>query len=167
MQIILEIYFCKINSCGLIYLKREVNIAGNNSDPDDSVLDLLTEEFCVNQEFIKKYCIIHSTSRRYQKPATIILTYIVYSDYFEFKDKDCKLLRLSDLKLASTNSNHKPGPQSICKQNVLSYAIRHLSYPVQIDSQRTYSKILSPENLKIFEKIHTSVSGKITLQEGA
>jgi hypothetical protein len=130
MQYQLEIFLTKFNDQQITYKQVILDITGKTENPDDLVL-LSIQKF--NSEIIQKNRLIsHSTSWRYDKGSeSVIITYIVYSDDFDFTDsKSLNITDINIVNIVSSDNLSKPAPENITPENVVSHGIRHLSYLV-------------------------------------
>lgn len=157
MQYQLEIFLTKFNDQQITYKQVILDITGKTENPDDLVL-LSIQKF--NSEIIQKNRLIsHSTSWRYDKASeSVIITYIVYSDDFDFTES--KSLNIVDINIVSSDNLSKPAPENITPENVVSHGIRHLSYLVA-NRQDVYKAVLSDDTFNMFAKIDKEFAGKI------
>ncbi len=157
MQYRLEIFLTKFDGQLVKYKSASMDITGKTENPDNLVL-LSIQKF--NKEIIENNRLIsHSTSWRYDKATeSVVITYIVYSDDFDFTDSES--LPVSELKIAQTENIAKPAPDKIEPENVVSHGIRHLSYLVT-NRADLYHAVLSPTTIETFGKIDKEFAGKI------
>lgn len=158
MELYLEIFFSKIANGKIVYTKNLVTITDENTNPDELVYQTLKEEFphlAANQQTL----LIHSTSWRFEKPAKLIVTYLVYSEEFCLGHRQTSLMPLEHLAIAKSDQAQKPRPNVLEDQHVISHAFRHLSFLVKNDP--AVEKVLS-RNRQTFEEIGLAVAGGLS-----
>ncbi len=157
MAIILEVFLTKIVEENIFYKRIELDITQKSDNPDDLVI-LLVQKY--NSTLIEKNKIIsHSTSWRHQEGSTVI-TYIVYSDEFDFQGSDVGLLPLSEINIIHSGDPARPAPKDVPIESVISHGIRHLAFLVTNNSS-IYNSTLSSNTLLRFKEIDTALAGKI------
>lgn len=142
------------------YYRGISDITETNEDPDHVVMQVALKEMHGNTNLLPEHFVIHSTSWRFERGG-IVLTYIVYSESFGFMNKPMKTLKLSDLEIAVGESIKKPRPAIIEEINVISHAIRHLSFLVQHDSEEKYAKAIDKESTALLKQVYTSLAGRV------
>ncbi len=162
-KIIIEVFRAKIEGNSILYTKHDVVVGEDDKrDPDELVHEELIKHMHV--ENINK-AITHSTSWRFQKDGSIVLTYLVYSDFDDLSskyDQDHKIhaLKIEDMEIARSKSHRSPRPEKIEEKNVVSHAIRHLAFLIQVGDKDRYSKLLG-RNVSKLTQIFPQVSGRI------
>lgn len=157
MAIILEVFLTKIVEENIFYKRIELDITQKSDNPDDLVI-LLVQKY--NSTLIEKNKIIsHSTSWRHQEGSTVI-TYIVYSDEFDFQGSDVGLLPLSEINIIHSGDPARPAPKDVPIESVISHGIRHLAFLVT-NNPSIYNSTLSSNTLLRFKEIDTALAGKI------
>lgn len=154
MKTILEIYFVKYWNGLFPYIHEQKNISRQTKDPDTLVLDALRKSFPVSVEGI----ILHSTSWRYDDKGEITLTYLVYSDHFDFVNTSHKSISFGSLKVSHGRPS-KPRPEYIAPEETLSHGLRHLAFLVT--SQQELAGRLNKESLQVFHLIDSLLAGRI------
>ena len=153
----LEVFLTKIIDENIVYKRVELDITQNSDNPDDLVI-LLVQKY--NSGLIEKNQIIsHSTSWRHVEGSTII-TYIVYSDAFDFEQQETSLLPLSEIHILESGDPARPAPKAIPLNGVVSHGIRHLAFLVT-NNPSVYAPVLSDNTLLRFKEIDVALAGKI------
>jgi hypothetical protein len=158
MQHSLEIFLTKIVDTDILYKQVKIDITTKTENPDDLVL-LAVQKY--NEEIIEKNRIIsHSTSWRYVEGGETIITYVVYSDDFDFTANESSTLSIEDIKIIDSGDVARPAPKVIPLENVISHGIRHLAYLVT-NNPSIYQSVLTQNTLLRFKEIDTALAGKI------
>lgn len=158
MQHILEIFLTKFDHDQVAYRREEIDITQQTENPDELVL-LAVQKYS-SQIISRQRLISHSTSWRYVEGGKTIITYIVYSDDFEFSSSTYLKLDFSSLKIIDSGDTAKPAPNNITVENVISHGIRHLAYLV-VHNSSLYAQVVNPESLTSFQTIDQALAGKI------
>ncbi|MDO8497319.1 MAG: hypothetical protein Q7S61_02120 [bacterium] len=161
MKTKLEIFFTKIVDDRVDYWKKEIDITYARHDPDDLVLELITNKFHEPPDMVSQDYLIHSTSWRYTTDTTVILTYIVYSDHIDFGNRKVSSIPLHSLMLAHSSNIKKPRPIEITDENVVSHGMRHLGFLTRTDKRHMYSQIMKPHTLSSLRRIFINLAGRI------
>lgn len=158
MQHTLEIFLTRIIDTDTHYKQVKIDITDKTENPDDLVL-LAVQKY--NIEIIEKSRLIsHSTSWRYVEGGETIITYIVYSDDFDFPQIDSAILRVEDIRILDSGDVARPAPKVIPLESVVSHGIRHLAFLVT-NSPSVYQSVLSQNTRLRFKEIDSSLAGKI------
>jgi hypothetical protein len=158
MQYFLEVFLTKIVDEEIVYKQVKIDITNKTENPDDLVLLTVQKH---NQDIIEKNRIIsHSTSWRYVEGGETIITYVVYSDDFDFSALDASILKISDIKIIESGDVARPAPKIIPLESVVSHGIRHLAYLVT-NNPSVYQTTISSNTLLRFKEIDTALAGKI------
>jgi hypothetical protein len=88
------------------------------------------------------------------------LTYVAYSDDLEFKKGKFKNVPLKQLRTISKTSR-KPRSRTGLEKKVVSHAMRHIAFLIQIGDQEDFKSALKSETVKVFEKLWVSLAGKV------
>lgn len=132
------------------YKRELVPFGGEN--PDSIVNAHVKQQF---KDLIGRY-ISHSTSWRYDDTEkTILLTYIVFSDYFNFTFDSS--LHLEDIDL-SHGTWTNPRPQKVQFEQVLSHGLRHVAYLLKSNQAPDWMQYATLEK---FMSIKSEYAGKI------
>ncbi|GAB4027807.1 MAG: hypothetical protein Fur0011_6640 [Candidatus Microgenomates bacterium] len=157
MTVILEVFLTKIVDEKVFYKRVELDITQKSDNPDDLVI-LLVQKY--NSALIEKNKIIsHSTSWRHQEGSTII-TYIVYSDEFDFEGSDVDSLPLSEINIIQSGDPVRPAPKNVSIESVISHGIRHLAF-LTTNNPSVYGVVLSQNTILRFKEIDAALAGKI------
>jgi len=156
----LEVFFAKIINNEVFYQKEEINITREDQDPQDILIRILKNQQKIKEDTIKKYYLIHSTSWRFEKPSSIVLTYIIYSDFLQFPHNTLSL-NIEKLKLAKGSHNYRPRPIKISERAVLSHALRHLGYLMRTDRSGLSSNVVLPNTISVLRHIDAVLAGQL------
>ncbi len=155
---VLEVILTKIVDEKILYKKVELDISNKSDNPDDLVLLLVQKH---NTDIIEKNRLIsHSTSWRYVAPGSTIITYIVYSDDFDFGQSEISTLNISDINILQSGDPSRPAPKEISLSSVVSHGIRHLSFLIT-NNPSVYNNTIGANTLLRFKEIDTALAGKI------
>ncbi len=158
MQHYLEIFLTKIDDANILYKQVKIDITNKTQNPDDLVL-LSVQKF--NEGIIERNRLIsHSTSWRYVEGGQTIITYLVYSDDFDFSVSDASVLKIEDIKIIESGDVSRPAPKEISLESVVSHGIRHLAFLVT-NNPSVYQSVISANTLLRFKEIDTALAGKI------
>lgn len=158
MAVILEVFLTKIVDENVFYKRVELDITQKSDNPDDLVI-LLVQKY--NSALIEKNKIIsHSTSWRHQEGSTII-TYLVYSDEFDFEVNDrVGTLPLGEINIIQSGDPAHPAPKNVSIESVISHGIRHLAF-LTTNNPSVYDATISPNTILRFKEIDAALAGKI------
>lgn len=160
MKTILEIFYVRVLGKRVRYQRKQTNLNRRGGNPDAMIRSLIQEKRHTEEGKVEeKEFIVHSTSWRYEQPAKVILTYIAYSDELELKGK-FHALSLQKLRTITTKSK-KPASKDQLERNVVSHAMRHIAFLIQSGDQDDFKGALTPETVKVFEKLWVSLAGKV------
>ena len=160
MNLLLEMFFLKIDGDYVHYFKTDEDITSSVKDPDKTVQGLIQNKFYETPRMIQEDYIIHSTSWRYEDGGEIVLTYIIYSDHLNFDTLECKTLKISDLRISSNPDIKRPRPDVITEANVVAHAIRHICYLVNKEPVK-YARVIKPVTLQACKLIENTLAGRI------
>ena len=127
-----------------------------NNDLDQAVLGYLKDRGLMEPD---KY-MIHSTSWRYEKPAKILLTYLVIvptNSPYQLR----RSLDIRDSEIASNSKAFKPRPEFIKESNVIRHAFRHVAYLLKHDYQHIYDTMLSKAQKDYISGVYDEVAEEI------
>ena len=136
----------------IAYGRRLADLTQDTTDPDTVARSLLVPG-CTP-------AILHSTSWRWEKNGTLILTYLAFSE-----DSGClgaEPLRLPWNRLFPPQSTdpQKPRPPEIRESDVLSHGIRHLTFLVRYSSDRRMADAISPQSRTFFLRMCGQLAGR-------
>ena len=134
-------------------------ISDMEGDPDQLVVNFLQNPKFKHPKLPLDHCIIHSTSWRYERNKTLILTYIVYSDSVVFNNEACQMLNLKEKHIPEGSTPARPRPQEITDSHVVWHGILHISHLVQRD--KTMRKILNDTTLLAFQSMGSALAGRL------
>lgn len=158
MKHTLEIFLTKIVDTDILYQQVKVDITDKADNPDDLVL-LAVQKY--NREIIEKSRLIsHSTSWRYVEGGETVITYIVYSDAFDFENSNTQSLAIEDIVIIDSGDTSRPAPKVIPIKSVISHGIRHLAYLVT-NNPSVYQVVLTQNTVLRFKEIDIALAGKI------
>lgn len=158
MKHTLEIFLTKIVSDSIHYKQVKIDITNKTENPDELVL-LAIQKY--NNEIIEKNKLIsHSTSWRYVDGGETIITYVVYSDEFDFSQGGFSELNIEDIRIIESGDVARPAPKIIPLKNVVSHGIRHLAYLIT-NNPSIYESVISQNTMLRFKEIDTALAGKI------
>lgn len=158
MRYFLEVLLTKIVDTDILYKQVKTDITDKTENPDDLVLLVVQKH---NNAIIEKNRLIsHSTSWRYVAGGETIITYVVYSDDFDFIEQEAVSLPIEQMYIAESGDAARPGPKEIPLESVISHGVRHLAYLVT-NNPSVYAVVLNPNTLLRFKEIDTALAGKI------
>lgn len=164
MKTILEIFYMRIVGKNVRYQRKVADLSRSGGDPDARIRSLIHEKRRADSgEVEEQEFVVHSTSWRYEQPGKILLTYAAYSDELEFKTGTFKSLSLKRLRTIQKQS-HKPRSQTELYNKVVSHAIRHIAFLIQVGND-DFENALKPGTVKVFEKIWGNLAGEV-LEQG-
>lgn len=136
----------------IAYGRRLADLSQNSTDPDTVARSLLVSGF--------KPAILHSTSWRWEKNGTLILTYLAFSEDSNCLAAEPSRLIWSELFPPSSTDPQKPRPAEIREQDVLSHGIRHLTFLVRYSRDRRIAEALSPKSREFFLRMCGQLAGR-------
>jgi hypothetical protein len=155
MQLQLEIFFTRIEAQSVTYFRQVLNITHETISPDCLVHQVLQREF---SEVGQCHCLmVHSTSWRHSEEGQIYLTYLVYCEQLDFKNKPASYWPMGQLELAYSPDPCHPQPEKIEEHHVLSHGYRHLSFLLQQNPTLAYP--FSFTTLTTFKQIGVALAG--------
>jgi len=136
----------------LAYGVRTADLSRDSSDPD-TVARSLTPGDC-------SPAILHSTSWRWEKDGTLILTYIAFSEDAGCRSAEPSRLAWNELPPPQSTDPQKPRPAVIRQEDVLSHGIRHITFLVRYSRDRRIAAALSPDGLRFFQSMCGQLAGR-------
>jgi hypothetical protein len=136
----------------LAYGIRTADLLQDSSDPD-----------IVARSLMPPGCgpaILHSTSWRWEKNGTLILTYLAFSEESSCRDAEPSRLHWSELLPPQATDPKKPRPAEIRQQDVLAHGIRHIAFLVRRSPDPRLAAALSPASLKFFQTMCGQLAGR-------
>jgi hypothetical protein len=104
--------------------------------------------------------ILHSTSWRWEKNGTLVLTYLAFSEDPKCGSAEPLRLAWSDLVPPQSTDPKKPRPAEIREQDVLAHGIRHVTFLVRYSADRRIAEVLSPQSLAFFQSMCAQLAGR-------
>jgi hypothetical protein len=164
MKTILEIFYVRIKRSRLHYRRKQVNLSRRGSDPDRIILSLIMQKrHLPSRELEEKEFLIHSTSWRYERPGNVILTYVAYSDEFEFPDGKTQSMSLKQLRTIA-KTGWTPRSAAEVEKKVVCHAMRHISFLIRTDKEIDFESAMTPETMEIFSKLWVSLAGRVRVR---
>jgi hypothetical protein len=137
----------------VVYGRRTADLSQNSSDPDTVARRLLVSR-C-------RPAILHSTSWRWEKNGTLVLTYLAFSEDSGCLAAEPSRLSWTELLPPQSTDPEKPRPAEIREQDVLSHGIRHLTFLVRYSQDRRIAEALSPSSRKFFLRMCGQLAGRL------
>jgi hypothetical protein len=134
------------------YGRRLADLTRGATDPDTVARSLLPPECDA--------AILHSTSWRWEKDGTLVLTYLAYSESPGCRGSEPSRLEWSELVPPQSTDPGKPRPLEIREQDVLAHGIRHLTFLVRYSPDRRIVEALSPHSLDFFRSMCAQLAGR-------
>lgn len=160
MKVDLEIIIASFDSAySLRYFIMREDISKSTDDPDQLVRKIIQDSSGSHPAFPWNQCIVHSTSWRYEGNQSLVLTYLVYSDYVMINHDSWKRLNLLESDVSLSQSLTKPRPLQIEESHIVSHGIRHLAYLVKRNKEMC--NVLSFESVNYFKELSGMVAGRI------
>ena len=141
------------NSDTIRYVRRITQLSNGSADPDAVARGLISG--------IAKPAILHSTSWRWEKDGTIILTYLAYCEGEEFKGAEPVQLAWGQLAPPAATDPQHPRPAEIREVDVLSHGLRHLSFLIRYARDGRLAAGLSPRSLTFFRAMCGQLAGRL------
>jgi hypothetical protein len=135
------------------YVRRITQLSNGSSDPDTVARGLTSG--------IAKPAILHSTSWRWEKDGTIILTYLAYCEDAEFRGVEPVPLPWNRLAPAAATDPQRPRPTVILEEDVISHGLRHLSFLIRYARDGRLAAALSPRSLSFFRAMCGQLAGRL------
>jgi len=152
-KITLELFLVSPTADNTIaYGRRTADLSGNSADPD-TIARSLIDSTC-------NPSILHSTSWRWEKNGTLILTYLAFSEDPKCERAEPSRLAWSELLPAQSTDPQKPRPAEIREQDVLAHGIRHITFLVRYSADRRIAEVLSEQSLGFFQSMCSQLAGR-------
>lgn len=160
MKTILEIFYVRIIRKNVHYQRKQANLSKRGQKPDAMIRSLIQEKRRAESGKVEEQeFVVHSTSWRYEQ-GKVILTYIAYSDELDFSKGKTKTIAMKKLRDITRNSR-KPRSKTELENKVVSHAMRHIAFLIRTGDQENFKSVLTPETIKVFEKLWVSLAGKV------
>jgi hypothetical protein len=105
--------------------------------------------------------ILHSTSWRWEKSGTLVLTYLAFSEDPECLSAETSRLPWKDIFQPQSTDPQKPRPVEIRELDVLSHGIRHLTFLVRYSQDRRIAEAISPRSRQFFLRMCGQLAGRL------
>ena len=152
-KVVLELFLASPSADQkVVYWVRTADLSKDSSDPD-TVARSLFPNGC-------NPAILHSTSWRWEKNGTLILTYLAFSEDSNCRSAETSQLAWSELLPPQTTDPKKPRPDVIRQQDVLAHGIRHITFLVRYSQDRRIAEALSPQSLQFFQTMCGQLAGR-------
>jgi len=134
------------------YGRLSADLSRDSADPD-TVARSLVSPTC-------SPAILHSTSWRWEKNGTLVLTYLAFSEDPKCGRAEPSRLAWSELVPPQSTDPKKPRPAEIREQDVLTHGIRHITFLVRYSPDRRIAEVLSPQSLQFFQSMCAQLAGR-------
>jgi hypothetical protein len=152
-KVVLELFVASpSNDQTVAYGIRTGDLSRDSSDPDAIARSLMPGNCSP--------AILHSTSWRWEKNGTLILTYLAFSEDSSCRSAEPSRLAWSELLPPQTTDPKKPRPVVIRQQDVLAHGIRHITFLVRYSQDRRIAEALSPQGLEFFRNMCGQLAGR-------
>jgi len=135
------------------YVRRITQLSSGSADPDAVARDVIGE--------IAKPAILHSTSWRWEKDGTIVLTYLAYCEDAEFNGVEPVQLPWDRLAPPPATDPQHPRPPEIREEDVVAHGLRHLSFLIRYARDDRLAAALSPRSLTFFKAVCGQLAGRL------
>ena len=136
----------------ITYGRRSADLTNDSPDPDTVARGLLVSG-CTP-------AILHSTSWRWEKNGTLVLTYLAFSEDPNCLVSEPSSLPWNELLPPQSTDPQKPRPDEIRERDVLSHGIRHLTFLVRCSQDRRIADALSTESREFFLSMCGQLAGR-------
>jgi hypothetical protein len=152
-KVVLELFLASPSRDRMLaYSVRTADLSRDSSDPDTVARGLLPDGFSP--------AILHSTSWRWEKDGTLILTYLAFSEDLKCRNSQPFELDWNELLPPQSTDPKKPRPAVIHREDVLAHGIRHITFLIRYSEDRRIAQNLSPEGLKFFQSMCGQLAGR-------
>jgi hypothetical protein len=136
----------------IAYGRSSADLSKTSADPDTVARGLIVSG-CTP-------AILHSTSWRWEKNGTLVLTYLAFSEDSNCLASEPSRLSWDELVPPQSTDPQKPRPAEIREQDVLSHGIRHLTFLVRYSQDRRIADVLSPQSREFFLSMCGQLAGR-------
>ncbi len=130
--------------------------------PDAIVRQYYQSHFGRSAPVIGERCIMHQTSDHFDSSGDVFLTYILYSDDFDFRDLGVPRISWRDA-FALAYRLSEPDVSS-SETGILAHGLRHIAWLVKNDSigpDGLYQKCCNPMTVLRFQKFPVGLAGEV------
>ncbi len=149
----LEVFIVTAGKDAIQYVKRTTTLSQRTANPDD-VARTLTAGIATS-------AILHSTSWRWEKDGTIVLTYLAYSEDPQYDGVTPVQLRWDQLAPPPATDPQHPRPTVIREEDVIAHGLRHFSFLIRYARDGRLAASLSPQSLAFFNAMCGQLAGKL------
>ncbi len=135
------------------YVRRISQLSKGSGDPDAVARGLIIG--------IAKPALLHSTSWRWEKDGTIVLTYLAYCEDAEFRGVETVQLPWDQLAAPAATDPQRPRPAEIREVEVISHGLRHLSFLIRYARDGRLAAALSPRSVSFFKAMCGQLAGRL------
>jgi hypothetical protein len=152
-KIILELFLVSPSADQTVAYGRQIaHLSRDAADPDTVARSLFAANCTA--------AILHSTSWRWEKDGTLVLTYIAFSEDPACGNVEPSRLSWNELLPPQTTDPQKPRPIEIRQEDVLAHGLRHITFLVRYSQDRRVAEALSPQSLKFFQSMCGQLAGR-------
>jgi hypothetical protein len=152
-KVVVELFLASpSNEQTVAYGVKTAALSRDSSDPDTIARGLMPGDCSP--------AILHSTSWRWEKDGTLILTYLAFSEDSKCGSAEPFRLAWNDLVPPQTTDPKKPRPAVIRQQDVLAHGIRHITFLVRYSQDRRIAAALSPQSVRFFQSMCGQLAGR-------
>ncbi len=152
-KVLLELFLASPSNDKMVaYGVRTADLSRDSSDPDTVARSLMGTDCSP--------AILHSTSWRWEKNGTLILTYLAFSEDSKCASAEPSRLAWDELLPPQATDPQKPRPAEIRQQDVLAHGIRHITFLIRYSPDRRIAAALSPQSLRFFQAMCAQLAGR-------
>jgi hypothetical protein len=152
-KVVLELFLASPSDNQTIaYGVKTADLSRDSSDPDTVARGLMPAGCSL--------AILHSTSWRWEKDGTLILTYLAFSEDPKCRSSEPFRLAWSELLPPQSTDPKKPRPAVIRKEDVLAHGIRHITFLIRYSQDRRIEQALSAESVRFFQSMCGQLAGR-------
>jgi hypothetical protein len=164
MKTMMEVFYLRIIDDKVCYRRKRISLDNKKEDPDVLIQSLMQYTLHTSAGSVKKEFVIHSTSWRYTPPGKVMLTYIAYSDEYDFSRVKMQTLPIKELRKKDI-SKARPRSRSGLEKLVVAHAMRHIAFLIKTGDQSEFKGALAPGTRKIFKSLWVSLAGRVATRK--
>jgi hypothetical protein len=164
MKTMMEVFYLRIIDDKVCYRRKRVSLDNKREDPDILIQSLMQHTLHTSAGSVKKEFVIHSTSWRYASRGKVVLTYVAYSDEYDFGRVKMQTLPIKELRKKDI-SKARPRSRSGLEKLVVAHAMRHLAFLVKTDTRGEFDDALIPKTKKTFQSLWVSLAGRVATRK--
>jgi hypothetical protein len=142
-----------VGSDTIRYVRRITRLSDGATNPDTVARGLAIG--------IATPAILHSTSWRWEKDGTIVLTYLAYCEDAGFQGVEPVQLPWDRLAPPPATDPQHPRPPEIREEDVVAHGLRHLSFLIRYARDDRLAAALSPRSLTFFKAMCGQLAGRL------